>query len=374
MPDQRTMTGKARGGLRSIWRRGKSAGGASHFSTALLRFRGLLERTGDRAMKATILLLLALAGAAAAHAAERWGVFEIELAGPAAGNPYLDVRWSATFAQDGRRITVPGFYDGDGAYKVRFSPPTRGLVALRDAEQPAGAGRQDRLVHRRAAVGEQSRAGPGLPDVLPALRRRLALSPVRHHLLRLGASAPRASGADAQDARRLAVQQDPLLRLPQELLHRQQERAGALRLPEGSRRQVRLQPAGPRVLAAVRAAHPRPPEAGHRGGHHPLAPLRPLGLLGDERRRGRPLPAVLHRPALGVSQRLVVAGQRVRLHDRSSGPAATAATSSGRTGTGSSRSSRRRTRTSGCAASTTAASGTTTRRTGSRTPASRPRT
>jgi hypothetical protein len=77
-------------------------------------------------MKSTVLLVFSFAGSVAAPAAERWGVFEIELAGPAAGNPYLDVQWSATFAQDDRRITVPGFWDGGGAYRVRFSPPTAG--------------------------------------------------------------------------------------------------------------------------------------------------------------------------------------------------------------------------------------------------------
>ena len=40
--------------------------------------------------------------------------------------------------------------------------PVARHVALRDAEQPARAGRQVRLVHRRAALGGQSRAGPGL--------------------------------------------------------------------------------------------------------------------------------------------------------------------------------------------------------------------
>ncbi|HRZ45968.1 MAG TPA: DUF5060 domain-containing protein, partial [Candidatus Paceibacterota bacterium] len=71
--------------------------------------------------------LLLLAGLTlAARAAERWGVFELALPGPAAGNPYLDASWSATFTQGDRRITVPGFWDGDGMYKVRFSPPTAG--------------------------------------------------------------------------------------------------------------------------------------------------------------------------------------------------------------------------------------------------------
>ena len=224
----------------------------------------------------TLLLVLATLGSGpSAPAVERWGVFEIILPGPASGNPYLDVQFTATFSQSdaapggapstlgrgritapgfykgeksqadrritapgfdngekNQRVTVRGFYDGDGVYKVRFSPPTQGSWQYETrSNRPELDGKSGSFTVGPPSA-QQSRAGPGLPDVLPALRRRLALSPVRHHLLRLGASAARAPGADAQDARRLAVQQDPLLRLPQELLHRQQERAGALRLPE----------------------------------------------------------------------------------------------------------------------------------------------
>ena len=64
--------------------------------------------------------------AAVAQASERWAVFEIALPGPASENPYLDVHLSATFTQENRRVTVPGFWDGENAYKVRFSPPTIG--------------------------------------------------------------------------------------------------------------------------------------------------------------------------------------------------------------------------------------------------------
>ena len=62
----------------------------------------------------------------------------------------------------------------DGAWLLRrrrrlsgpLLAPVAGRVELRDAEQPARAGRQVRLVHRRAALGGESRAGPGLRDVL----------------------------------------------------------------------------------------------------------------------------------------------------------------------------------------------------------------
>lgn len=57
---------------------------------------------------------------------EQWGVWELSLDGPRAGNPYLDVQLAATFRQGDVTISVPGFYDGDGAYKLRFSPPEQG--------------------------------------------------------------------------------------------------------------------------------------------------------------------------------------------------------------------------------------------------------
>jgi len=65
-------------------------------------------------------------GSARADDVEQWGVWETSWDGPRDGNPYLEVQLSASFSRDGKRIVVPGFYDGDGVYKVRFSPPTQG--------------------------------------------------------------------------------------------------------------------------------------------------------------------------------------------------------------------------------------------------------
>ena len=57
---------------------------------------------------------------------ERWGVYEITLDGPSRGNPIDDVALAALFVCDGRQVRVPGFYDGDGVYRIRFSPPALG--------------------------------------------------------------------------------------------------------------------------------------------------------------------------------------------------------------------------------------------------------
>jgi len=57
---------------------------------------------------------------------EQWGFFELELKGPDSGNPYMEVELDAKFTQQDQSFTVPGFYDGKGKYRIRFSPPVQG--------------------------------------------------------------------------------------------------------------------------------------------------------------------------------------------------------------------------------------------------------
>lgn len=71
-------------------------------------------------------LWLASAVAPAAEPVEQWGTFEIALSGPADGNPFLDVDVAADFTHGTKSVTVPGFYDGDGIYRVRFMPDETG--------------------------------------------------------------------------------------------------------------------------------------------------------------------------------------------------------------------------------------------------------
>src|SRR5215469_14600561 len=58
---------------------------------------------------------------------EQWGIFELELAGPATGNPFQEVEFGAQFTHKHRSISVDGFYDGNGVYRVRFMPDTPGV-------------------------------------------------------------------------------------------------------------------------------------------------------------------------------------------------------------------------------------------------------
>lgn len=53
---------------------------------------------------------------------KKYGCFELTLTGPSTGNPYLDVEFQARFQIGNRYMMVPGFYDGNGVYKLRFMP------------------------------------------------------------------------------------------------------------------------------------------------------------------------------------------------------------------------------------------------------------
>lgn len=57
---------------------------------------------------------------------EKWDVFELSLQGPADGNPYMDNTIEAKFTNGSETVYVPGFYDGNGTYKIRFSPDILG--------------------------------------------------------------------------------------------------------------------------------------------------------------------------------------------------------------------------------------------------------
>lgn len=57
---------------------------------------------------------------------EKWDVFEVEVHGKSDGNPFTDYEIAGTFIGENEIITVDGFYDGEGIYKVRFMPSFKG--------------------------------------------------------------------------------------------------------------------------------------------------------------------------------------------------------------------------------------------------------
>ncbi|MFF4060787.1 MFS transporter [Streptomyces sp. NPDC001668] len=60
-----------------------------------------------------------------------WRTFELELHGPAHGNPFTDVTLRAEFRNGDRSVTAHGFYDGEGMYRVRFLPDAEGDWSFR---------------------------------------------------------------------------------------------------------------------------------------------------------------------------------------------------------------------------------------------------
>lgn len=67
-----------------------------------------------------------LRGTRKAGPVEQWEVYEITLEGPSSGNLYMDVELSAAFVHQDKSVTVPGFYDGNGIFRIRFSPDSQG--------------------------------------------------------------------------------------------------------------------------------------------------------------------------------------------------------------------------------------------------------
>ncbi len=53
---------------------------------------------------------------------EKWKIFELTLNSTSKGNPFKEVKLSGTFINGSDTVSVPGFYDGEGVYKVRFMP------------------------------------------------------------------------------------------------------------------------------------------------------------------------------------------------------------------------------------------------------------
>lgn len=62
---------------------------------------------------------------------EKWRRYELTIEnGPTDGNPFRDVQFTATFERNNHSVTVDGFYDGDGNYKVRYMPEVEGKYTV----------------------------------------------------------------------------------------------------------------------------------------------------------------------------------------------------------------------------------------------------
>ena len=95
-------------------------------------------------------------------AVERWCILEQvfqgprEGQGPQEGNPYTDVWLSAELTGNSRVLQVPGFYDGNGRYKIRFMPDLLGQWHYRTASnRPELDGLEGDFVCTPAAAGNR---------------------------------------------------------------------------------------------------------------------------------------------------------------------------------------------------------------------------
>ncbi|MGC4031279.1 MAG: DUF5605 domain-containing protein [Tepidisphaeraceae bacterium] len=78
---------------------------------------------------------------------EQWDFHEFAFDGPATGNPFVDVTFTAQFINGDRCLRVTGFYDGDGVYRLRFMPPTVGEWSfVTQSNAPELNGRTGRLL------------------------------------------------------------------------------------------------------------------------------------------------------------------------------------------------------------------------------------
>lgn len=63
---------------------------------------------------------------ASSRQCDRWGIFELALPGKTAGNPFTDYNIQGVFRGPGETLSVNGFYDGGGIYRIRFMPSFEG--------------------------------------------------------------------------------------------------------------------------------------------------------------------------------------------------------------------------------------------------------
>jgi hypothetical protein len=65
------------------------------------------------------------------QATPKWDIFEASLQGPVLDNPFVAATIDAVFKFANREVKVPGFYDGDRTWRVRFMPDTEGEWSYR---------------------------------------------------------------------------------------------------------------------------------------------------------------------------------------------------------------------------------------------------
>jgi hypothetical protein len=84
---------------------------------------------------------------------ELWGIQEITLhSGHAYDNPFRDVQLQARFTSNGHSVLVPGFYDGDHTWRIRFMPEQQGAWQFTTIANGPRAKQSAGRFHRRPTV------------------------------------------------------------------------------------------------------------------------------------------------------------------------------------------------------------------------------
>ena len=91
-----------------------------------MKMYSLRKLPGALALLAVTFSITAWSQSPRSKTVEQWGVYELSLKGPSYGNPYMDNTLDTKFTNGSKTVTVPGFYDGNGIYKIRFSPDRLG--------------------------------------------------------------------------------------------------------------------------------------------------------------------------------------------------------------------------------------------------------
>ncbi|MBR6028666.1 MAG: DUF5060 domain-containing protein [Clostridia bacterium] len=73
----------------------------------------------------------------------QYETFELRFAGPVLTENWADIDLQADFTCEGRTVTVPGFYDGDGVWTVRFLPDRPGRWQWRTRGELSFSGEED---------------------------------------------------------------------------------------------------------------------------------------------------------------------------------------------------------------------------------------
>ena len=75
---------------------------------------------------ASIFIMLFVEAAVAQSKIEKWGMFELSIHGPSAGNPFVEQHFGGRFTNGDKVYEQEGYYDGKGIYVIRFMPDKEG--------------------------------------------------------------------------------------------------------------------------------------------------------------------------------------------------------------------------------------------------------